>query len=1299
MFNTKGYMWSCLLLLLVGTLMLPRGPAGASWSKTRLDESATFMYVDLDDEYPPSHMIPDNRVGSAYSLVRNERDPGLQSWRASEMHQFPYILFQPSVAESLQPERPAGTCTVSSTADIGPNTLRQCLTDAVAGDEILFDTTTFPPGAPVTITLDTQLPYITVDDLTIDASDAGVILDRAALTGNPIGLRIEGKQGVTIRGLQIVNFYVGVLLNNAANNTIGGDRAIGAGPLGQGNLISGNSYAGMQLQNPGTTNNTILGNFIGTDLTGTSADGNTNGGIVILGASQNVIGGSRSGTACDGPCNLISGNGVGVGIFVDGSDNNEVLGNFIGSDLSGDAAISGQGQGVWIGNGADQNMIGGARSGAACDGTCNLISGNLENGVVLKDSGTTGNQVLGNFIGTDSSGSSANGNNSFAGVMVAFEASQNVVGGSHSAGACDGDCNLISGNPVGVQIQNPGSEGNEILGNFIGTDLAGSSAIGNGHGIRIKSQASQNVIGGARSGTACDGPCNLISGNTAYGVVIAESGTDGNQVLGNFVGTNAAGNAPLSNDEGLDISLGAADTQIGGAGTGEGNLISGNTDCGVCFWNAGTTGSQVMGNFVGTNAAGDNRLSNYDGVTIGFGASDTQVGGAGTGEGNLISGNTNMGVWIDTPETTGNQVLGNRIGTDISGDSDLPNYHGVMISTGSTGNQIGSAASGGGNLISGNEYAGIWMEHLGTPGNTIAGNKIGTNLAGTGAVPNYDGILTVEVSSSLIGGTEPGAGNLISGNARTGLYIDGGTLNWVQGNTIGTDLTGEVAIPNVVYGVVIGFGASNNTIGGSDPGGGNLISGNGDIGILVQNETSVGNHILGNRIGTNRTGTSPLPNDIGVLIIQARETIIGGADTSTPWVCDGPCNQISGNSIFGVSIQGISPGAPGQMSQGETDRTLLADQANQVTGNFIGTDPTGTSALPNLYGVALVYEASGNLIGGSSLLGEGNLISGNQGDGIIMRNPPTTNNRISGNRIGTTADGEAALANGGNGVWITEGASGNTIGGDGAGLGNLISGQATSLGFSGVVISTASEPEAIGNQVIGNLIGTNGAGTSAVPNGGGVVVANLVTGTIIRDNLISGNSLRGIMLLETTGNEVRDNNIGVAADGLSPLPNDEAGITIGIAPQNTIGPGNTIAYNQFGVAIAYPESVGNTITQNSIYANTDEQIGFFEVPQPLAPAPNLTGWDGAAVSGKACAGCQVEVFANPGSQPAGHTYLGTTTAAGDGTFNLTTGSGYRYLAATATDTEGTTSEFSNSLFVGTYVYVYLPLIINSVDLP
>jgi titin len=1095
MFNNRGTLRTCLLLLLVGTLTLPWQPAGASRPDPLVVEAIPTADDDLADGVHLRDYLPTGQAAIASSVVSGDQGPHL--WRPLKTRLVPHALLQPSEDRTNQPTRSAGTCPVDSTSDSGANTLRQCLLDAVAGDEILFDPSTFPPGTPMTITLASELPYITVDNLTIDASNAGVILDGSALASDSWGLVIAGAQGVTLRGLQIMNFNVGVLLlSGATYTTVGGDRAVGAGPLGQGNLISANRSVGVQVQDAGTAHNSIIGNLIGTDITGDTADGN-----------------------------------------------------------------------------------------------------------------------------------------GYAGVAIAFEASQNVIGGGHSPGTCDGLCNLISGNQVvGVQIDGAGTEGNQVLGNFVGTDLSGHSANGNREGgIIIGFEASQNVIGGSRSPGVCDGHCNLISGNVNVGVVIGDDGTTGNQVLGNFVGTNPSGDAALPNNQGVVIALGA---------------------------------------------------------------SDTQVGGAGAGKGNLISGNTNFGIWISSTGTTGNQVLGNIIGMDITGMTAVPNYDGILISE-STDNQIGGAAAGAGNLISGNEYAGIWMEYLAGPGNTIAGNKIGTNLTGTGAVPNYYGVIHVVASNNLIGGTEPGAGNLISGNAQVGLYIERSTLNSVLGNTIGADLTGEVAIPNVVWGIFIGFGASNNTIGGSAPGSGNLISGNGLSGVHVQDEDSVGNRILGNRIGTNRAGSSSLPNDDGVVVILARETIIGGADTSSPWVCDGPCNLISGNGGFGVTIQGVGAGTQQQTRPGRTDRLVVADQDNQVLGNFIGTDLTGASALPNLAGVRLSYEATGNLIGGSSLLGEGNLIGGNQRDGIVVSDPLTANNQISGNRIGTTADGGSGLPNGENGVWIYGGASGNTVGGEGLGLGNLISGQATDPLYFGVYISTESEPEAIDNQVIGNLIGTNGAGTSAIPNGGGVGVANLVTGTVIRDNVISGNSLRGILILEATGSQVRDNDIGVAADGLSPLPNDVFGIILVTAPHNIIGPGNTIAYNAAGVAIGYPESVGNTITQNSIYANTKEQIDFFEVAQPLAPAPNLTGWDGETVSGTACAGCQVEVFANPGPQPAGHTYLGTTTAAGDGTFSLTVGPGYRYLAATATDAEGTTSELSTSLFIGTISNVYLPLTVKA----
>ena len=1101
MFNTRGYLRTCLLLLLVGLLTLPWEPARASLPHPPPPEKTPIASDPLYSVLQVRPSFPTGQVAISSRAVLGDRDQGPHLWRPLETRLVPRVMLQPLKEETRLPDRLASTCEVISTSDSGPGTLRQCLIEAVSGDDILFNTTTFPSGTPMTITLASDLPLIVTETLTIDASDSWVILDGSELAEGSWGwgLGIFLAEEVTIRGLQILNFHTGVVLGLGANNcTLGGDRAEGAGPLGQGNLISANSSVGIQLEG------------------------------------------------------------------MEGFD-------------------------------------------------------------------TSHNSIIGNFIGTDITGDTANGNG-YAGIAIAFGASQNVIGGAHSSGTCDGPCNLISGHFVGVQIDGAGTDGNQVFGNFIGTDLSGGKANGNEvAGIVIAYQASQNIIGGARSPGVCDGPCNLISGNLDLGVVIQNPGTTGNQVLGNFVGSNISGEASLAN--------------------------------------------------------------NY-GVVIGQDASATQVGGTGTGEGNLISGNTNLGIWISSAGAIDNQVLGNLIGTDISGMTAVPNYHGILISE-STGNQIGGAAAGAGNLISGNEFSGIDLGFQATPGNTIAGNKIGTDLAGTAALPNFLGISLYEAANNMIGGTEPGAGNLISGNAQEGVHIGtNSNLNSLLGNTIGTDVTGEVAIPNAL-GIFIGFGASHNAIGGVDPGGGNLISGNGHAGVFIQDEASVGNRILGNHIGTNGSGTSSLPNGNGVTVIGTLETIIGGADTSTPWVCDGPCNLISGNDGFGVSIQGVSAVAQQQASLVETDRLVVADQDNQVLGNYIGTDLVGTSPLPNLAGVDLSFEATGNLIGGNGLSGEGNLISGNQREGIVVRHALTTDNQILGNRIGTQSNGESALPNEGYGIWIY--ASGNTVGGDEAGLGNLISGQALDLGYYGVLIGTETEAAANNNQVIGNLIGTNPAGTGGVPNGGGVAIAWGATGSVIRDNVISGNARHGIFVYDAPQNEFSNNHIGVAMDGVSPLSNYGIGIYLCFTPQNLVGPGNTIAYNAVGVGIQYPESVGNTITQNSIYANIFEQIDFADVPAPLAPAPLLTGWVGETVSGTACVGCQVEVFANPDPQPAGHTYLGTTTVAGDGTFSLNVGPGYSYLAATATDAEGTTSEFSTSIIFGTitYLYIHLPLIVKA----
>jgi parallel beta-helix repeat protein len=203
------------------------------------------------------------------------------------------------------------TFIVTTSADSGPGTLRRALHVAQSGDTITFDPAVFPPTAPVTISPSEDLPGIHVGNLTIDASNAGVILDGTNVTADWAGgLQIVNSDGNTIRGLQISNFSGRAIdiSGDSHNNVIGGDRSVGSGPFGQGNLLVHNGN-GIVLSTPGASSNTITGNLIGTDATGTEPLGNGTGVWICEGANGNTI----------GPHNVIAHNG-GPGINLHDSD-------------------------------------------------------------------------------------------------------------------------------------------------------------------------------------------------------------------------------------------------------------------------------------------------------------------------------------------------------------------------------------------------------------------------------------------------------------------------------------------------------------------------------------------------------------------------------------------------------------------------------------------------------------------------------------------------------------------------------------------------------------------------------------------------------------------------------------------------------------------------------------------------------------------------------------------------------------------------------------------------------------------
>jgi hypothetical protein len=181
------------------------------------------------------------------------------------------------------------------------------LLNAQPNDTITFDPAIFPPDAPVTIYITSELPHIQKDHLTIDASNAGVILDGDQVSGGWVaGLQIVSAEGVTVRGLQFTHFHNAIAISGAATyNLIGGDRSLGVGPTGQGNMFT-NNINGIDLSTNGATHNTITGNLVGTNAEGKEPLGNDGDGIVVWeGAHDNTI----------GPDNVIAFNG-GAGVVV-----------------------------------------------------------------------------------------------------------------------------------------------------------------------------------------------------------------------------------------------------------------------------------------------------------------------------------------------------------------------------------------------------------------------------------------------------------------------------------------------------------------------------------------------------------------------------------------------------------------------------------------------------------------------------------------------------------------------------------------------------------------------------------------------------------------------------------------------------------------------------------------------------------------------------------------------------------------------------------------------------------------------
>ncbi len=503
----------------------------------------------------------------------------------------------------------------------------------------------------------------------------------------------------------------------------------------------------------------------------------------------------------------------------------------------------------------------------------------------------------------------------------------------------------------------------------------------------------------------------------------------------------------------------------------------------------------------------------------------------------------------------------------IDGASAGPGTDGLFINGGGT-SVLGLA-------IDDFDGSGIRLQIVG--GNVVESCFIGVDLDGKTARGNHqDGIIIngSSASQNQIGGTVAGTGNVISGNGRSGVDLydltgKGVTANVVEGNEIGTDRSGTVALPNASDGVtVMGM---NNTVGGMNSGARNLISGNAGNGVLLDGQ---GNLVVGNQIGTDVSGSKALGNALDGVQIKADSNTVGGTTLAAR-------NTISANHADGISVIGFENPASN----------------NLIEGNLVGVNAAGSAALGNAGSGVSLYGAANNIIGGATT-GAGNVISANGGFGVAMFSDPflssfATGNLVEGNAIGSDAKGAVALGNSSGGVSID--GSSNTVGGTVAGTSNVIAFN----GLNGVTIGTSSTYMAIDDPVLGNSI--------------------------------FANARLGIDL----GN-----------DGVT--PNAPGG------PH--AGPNDFQNYPVLTSAVSWVSDTTITGTLNS------------------TPSTAF----------------RVEFFASPTADPTGYgqgqTYLGATTvttdASGNRSFNLTLpvgGLAGQVLSATATDPSGNTSEFSGDL--------------------
>ena len=771
-------------------------------------------------------------------------------------------------------------------------------------------------------------------------------------------------------GAQTINFNIPIA--QATNGTYYLINISGAGTQGVPYDITGATLtidATTQLGYSAATGPIVVINgnsaFDGIDITG--GTGHTIKGLALQNLDNGIVNNAGSNLTVEG---------CWFGVNVTNQPTNPTIGGTtnVGYTLDLNGVLLNEGTGHIIGG---ATATAGAYPGNVLSGCCMEATGGGMNvngtfytflGAVAIN-GANNVTISGNIIGLSAAGTSGtnvgNGNTEPLhdhGILI------------YSGGNPTTISNNVISNSTGTGIYSYGAANNiTITGNMIGTDITGMDPIGNrGGGISFVNGGAGNTIGGNTPAAR-----NIVSGNGGA--------ADSRQCRANLYQNGACQTAPCA---------AACPTEYDGT-----------LQCGIYFLNI--TNSQIMGNYVGTDATGNtvsiptvlstatppaplNGLGNlYAGIKI-EGTSTVTVGGTSAAYGNVVGNNgfdpfvatgnsaayLGHGIQLSdqvngvTNETVTNTVVQyNYVGVGANGTTAMGNRQDGISLLGTKGTQIL-------NNVSSNNAYGIFLQSdfenpLVQANNcTIYGNLIGTDATGTvkignGIRPAYDfgdgGGIGIQHGSNLnkIGGPATGQGNVISGNLQGIVFRSSGNggppiNNTVQNNYIGLDINGVNSIPNTNFGIVVSQGANNNTIGGAT-GAGNYIANNGQsgygAGIWLDSATS--NTISYNYIGVNKSLASAPNIGDGIQITNgSQNNVIGGIA--------GSGNTIAYNDGNGIEI--LNPDAIKSYNNAINNNSIYCNSTRGIELHGLGNAPGGVApsfATPTFSGSPVNFTITG----------------------------------------------------------------------------------------------------------------------------------------------------------------------------------------------------------------------------------------------------------------------------------------------------------------------------------------------------